>query len=195
MTTSAVKNKSSRDSAPVSSFQDKLAQLHTYRAASKSSPSPFSISKAKSSPESPQRSSPKAISSPSRGLLAALSSKNRVGKAESKILVTITILGSSGPLRSIADINTTVEQVVETALRAYAAQGRLPVLGSNAKLFDLYCNDGEFTALKPSQRLGALSCRHFLLHKTNQCDQDENCELEAWKMRCWCSSKHHLLRI
>ncbi|RYQ99663.1 hypothetical protein Ahy_B07g087635 [Arachis hypogaea] len=73
-----------------------------------------------------------------------------------KILVTINILGSSGPISNVGLIqpnpnirlvvNETdlVSRVIETTLKSYANEERLPLLGFDATNFFLYCPDAAF---------------------------------------------------
>lgn len=79
------------------------------------------------------------------------------------MLVTVTVLGSPGPLRFLVDKNDKVARVIEMALRVYARQGRLPAL--NTKSVELYCHNGDFKALDPMQSVGELGTRQFLLYR------------------------------
>lgn len=112
--------------------------------------------------------------SPSRSLpakypkspLVSLLRKNQVKANEvNRLLVTINVLGSAGPLRFLAREDETVHKIIETALKLYAREGRLPVLGYNAKQFELYCANSGTEAVKPCQVVGVLGTRNFLLCK------------------------------
>ena len=61
-----------------------------------------------------------------------------------RILITINILGSSGPIRLVVNETDVVSCVIETALKTYDREGRLPVLGSDATNFFLYCPEAGF---------------------------------------------------
>lgn len=63
------------------------------------------------------------------------------GEITNRILISINILGSSGPLLIVVKEDTVVSDVIETALKCYARHGRLPVLGSDATQFTLYCSN------------------------------------------------------
>lgn len=56
-----------------------------------------------------------------------------------RLLISITVVGSAGPIRFVVNEEMMVATVVDTALKSYAREGRLPVLGSNANDFVLYC--------------------------------------------------------
>ncbi|XP_052107715.1 uncharacterized protein LOC107457857 [Arachis duranensis] len=61
-----------------------------------------------------------------------------------KILVTINILGSSGPIRLVVNETDLVSRVIETTLKSYANEERLPLLGFDATNFFLYSPDAAF---------------------------------------------------
>lgn len=102
--------------------------------------------------------------------LASILKKNQVkGNEVDRLLVTINVLGSAGPLRFLVKCDDPVQKVIETALKSYAREGRLPLLGNNTKQFELHCaNSGYGRALDPSQIIGALATRNFLLCKKNE---------------------------
>lgn len=55
-----------------------------------------------------------------------------------RFLITVNVLGSAGPLRFVVSENDKVASVVDTALKQYAREGRLPILSSNINDFFLY---------------------------------------------------------
>lgn len=63
--------------------------------------------------------------------------KNQTGKGN-RILISITVLGSAGPIRFVVNEEDLVVDVIDTAMKAYAREGRLPVLGSDFSNFVLY---------------------------------------------------------
>lgn len=60
-------------------------------------------------------------------------------KGGNRLLISITVLGSAGPIRFVVSEDELVAAVIDTALKSYAREGRLPVLGSNLNDFFLYC--------------------------------------------------------
>lgn len=60
-----------------------------------------------------------------------------------KLLITINVLGSSGPLRFVVKENDLVCEVIHTALKTYARAARLPLLGHDTTNFLLYCPNIE----------------------------------------------------
>lgn len=56
-----------------------------------------------------------------------------------RILISVTFLGSPGPIRFVANEGDLVAAVIDTALKCYAREGRLPILGSDFNDFIFYC--------------------------------------------------------
>ncbi|GLJ29903.1 hypothetical protein SUGI_0591100 [Cryptomeria japonica] len=103
--------------------------------------------------------------------MSSMHKKNQVkGNKVSLVLMTINVLGSTGPLRFLVSCDYQVRNVMEFALKSYAREGRLPVLGQNIKQFELhYANGGYGQALDLFQIIGTLKTRNFLLCKKNEC--------------------------
>lgn len=66
--------------------------------------------------------------------------KSRKNNNTNRFLISINILGGSGPLWIVVNENNVVFDVIEMALKCHARQGRLPVLGSDPTDFVLYCS-------------------------------------------------------
>lgn len=64
-----------------------------------------------------------------------------------RFLITVNVLGSAGPLRFVVYENDLVAGVIDTSLKTYAREGRLPVLGSDVNDFVLYCSDAGFDGI------------------------------------------------
>lgn len=90
------------------------------------------------------------------------------GKGSARILVTVTVLGSAGPLRFLINEEELVASVIGTTLRLYAREGRLPVLGSDHNNFLLYSANAGSDALSPWEPIGAYGSRNFLLCRKQQ---------------------------
>ena len=63
--------------------------------------------------------------------------ENKTGK-NSRFLITVNVLGSSGPIRFVVNQNDSVSGVIDAVLKLYAREKRLPALGSDADSFLLY---------------------------------------------------------
>lgn len=57
---------------------------------------------------------------------------------KNRFLITVNVLGSSGPIKFVVNENDRVAVVIDSALKLYAREGRLPVLGSNVIDFLLH---------------------------------------------------------
>ncbi|PWA44375.1 hypothetical protein CTI12_AA526950 [Artemisia annua] len=91
--------------------------------------------------------------------------KNMKSSGGNRLLISITVVGSAGPIRFVVNEEMMVATVVDTALKSYAREGRLPVLGSNANDFVLYCPVVGTEALKPWETIGSFGARNFMLCK------------------------------
>lgn len=79
-----------------------------------------------------------------RGKVAPAGSGGRA-----RMLVTVTVLGSAGPLRFLIDEGETVAGLIRAALRCYAREGRMPLLGADAAGFLLYTANGGSDGTPP----------------------------------------------
>ncbi|KAL5212919.1 hypothetical protein ABZP36_023766 [Zizania latifolia] len=86
-----------------------------------------------------------------------------------RMLVTVTVLGSAGPLRFLIDEGETITGLVRTALRCYAREGRIPLLGADAADFLVYTANGGSDALKADETISFNGCRNFLLWQKAAC--------------------------
>ncbi|KAK8659469.1 hypothetical protein V6N13_029670 [Hibiscus sabdariffa] len=91
-----------------------------------------------------------------------------------RILVSITVLGSAGPIRFVVNEEELVSSVMDTALKAYAREGRRPVIGSDIDDFFLYCPSAGSDALNPWETIGARGARNFILCKKPTSDKMED---------------------
>ncbi|CAJ2640779.1 uncharacterized protein At4g22758-like [Trifolium pratense] len=85
-----------------------------------------------------------------------------------RFLVTINIMGSSGPIRFVVNEKELVSGVIDSVLKSYAKEGRLPVLGFNAANFLLYHPNAGFDALNPMEPIGSYEARNFVLCKKQE---------------------------
>ncbi|CAM6120516.1 unnamed protein product [Calypogeia fissa] len=90
----------------------------------------------------------------------------KVEESSDPILVSVSVLGSPGPLLLVVDKNDSVKHTVDFALRRYAAQKRQPALADPASCFCLYCLNPDFEALDDEAKIGHWKNRQFhLYHK------------------------------
>jgi hypothetical protein len=83
-----------------------------------------------------------------------------------QMLISISVVGSAGPLRFLVNKNELVGEVIRTALKSYASEGRLPVLGFNHDEFLLYYpTTAGVDVLSLSDLIGSKGARSFTLCK------------------------------
>ncbi|CAA3023543.1 Hypothetical predicted protein [Olea europaea subsp. europaea] len=103
-------------------------------------------------------------------MLLSKQKKNQVGKGN-RFLISITVIGSAGPIRFVVNEEELVAAVMDTALKSYAREGRLPVLGSDLNNFVLYCPLAGIDGLSPWETIGSLGVRNFMLCKKPQAEK------------------------
>ncbi|XP_076889915.1 uncharacterized protein LOC143540822 [Bidens hawaiensis] len=82
-----------------------------------------------------------------------------------RILIKINVVGSAGPIRVVVDEEAAVAAVIETALKSYARESRLPVLGTKCTDFFLYTPIVGTEGLNPVEMIGSFGVRDFMLCK------------------------------
>lgn len=112
-------------------------------------------------------------------MLLSKQRKANNAKAGNRILITVNVLGSAGPMRFVVNEEELVANVIDLALKSYAREGRLPVLGSNLNNFLLYCPGAGSDALSPWETIGAHGARNFLLCKKPQPQESKDTETQA----------------
>lgn len=79
-------------------------------------------------------------------------------------------MGSSGPLRFVVNEKELVSGVIETALKSYAREGRLPVLGFNAANFLLYHPNAGFDGMLAHYEINTGDYIRFIIFSNyNRC--------------------------
>ncbi|KAL9158391.1 hypothetical protein ABFS82_08G065000 [Erythranthe guttata] len=92
-----------------------------------------------------------------------------------RFLISINVIGSAGPIRFVVSKNDKADSVIETVLKKYGREGRLPILGSVVTSFFLYpANAAGFYALKGTEAIGSRGLRNFVLCKINNSNNNSN---------------------
>ncbi|GAB2226735.1 hypothetical protein Droror1_Dr00022555 [Drosera rotundifolia] len=82
-----------------------------------------------------------------------------------RILVTVNVVGSAGPLRFVVNEDDQVGGVIDVTLKQYAREGRLPTLGSASENFLLYSANARDDPLNAWSTIGASGGRNFIMCK------------------------------
>ncbi|XP_020582699.1 uncharacterized protein At4g22758-like [Phalaenopsis equestris] len=97
-----------------------------------------------------------------------------IGNKESnRILISVSVLGSSGPIRIVVSKDELVSVVVGTVLKTYAREGRRPILGCNHDDFVLYHALDGSNGLNPLEPIGSFRSRDFLMCKKQRLSGEE----------------------
>ncbi|KAL6325896.1 hypothetical protein AAG906_038386 [Vitis piasezkii] len=80
--------------------------------------------------------------------------EQNVNGTNNRFLISVNVLGSAGPIRFVVNEGDLIAAVIDTALKSYARQGRLPHLGSDINQF-----------LLPWELIGSCGGRNFVLCK------------------------------
>ncbi|ESQ47291.1 hypothetical protein EUTSA_v10027994mg [Eutrema salsugineum] len=112
-----------------------------------------------------------------------------------KLLVNVKVLGSVGPIRFLANEDDKVSSVINTALKTYARQGRIPVLGFDVDNFIFYSINGGFNTLNPHEKIGSMDVTNFLLCKKERRPMEKVQGRRESKARAGHGWKSRLLRF
>lgn len=69
--------------------------------------------------------------------------KKNVDTKVNRFLVTVTVVGSAGPIRVVVREGELVSNVIVMVLRSYHREGRRPILGFDINTFLLYCSNSR----------------------------------------------------
>ncbi|GLJ46672.1 hypothetical protein SUGI_0983650 [Cryptomeria japonica] len=111
-------------------------------------------------------------------------------KVRNRMLITVNMMRSSVTLKLVVNANDSIEGVVENALKCYARQGYLPLLGLDSKRFRLYSAIDSSQALEACQYIGDCGSWNFVM----SVKQMQNCHETEKNVKCRRSFKwKHLL--
>lgn len=72
-------------------------------------------------------------------LISKHNNKKNAKGGGTRLLISVTVVGSAGPIRFVVNEDEIVTKIIDTAVKSYNREGRLPVLGSNVNDFVLHC--------------------------------------------------------
>ncbi|GJM84933.1 hypothetical protein PR202_ga00648 [Eleusine coracana subsp. coracana] len=99
--------------------------------------------------------------SPSAASLAKLNASE-----EAKVVVSVTVEGSVGPVKAMVRLGASVGEAIAAVLERYAREGRSPRLDpAAAEGFQLHHSHFSLESLNKNDKIGDVGGRNFYLHK------------------------------
>ncbi|XP_057976978.1 uncharacterized protein At4g22758 [Malania oleifera] len=87
---------------------------------------------------------------------------------DSKVVVNVTVEGSSGPIRALVRLGSSVEETIMLVVNKYGEEGRSPKLDRHAaSSFQLHQSYFSLQGLNKSDVIGEVGCRSFYLRKSS----------------------------
>lgn len=107
--------------------------------------------------------------------------RNNAGyEKDAKVVITVTVEGSPGPIRSLVKLGTNVEDTIKLVIQKYAEEGRTPQLDKNSSSsFDLHVSYFSLQSLERSNTIGEIGSRSFYLRRGNYRKRVEVAEVMA----------------
>ncbi|KAL8138720.1 hypothetical protein V2J09_004721 [Rumex salicifolius] len=87
---------------------------------------------------------------------------------DTKVVVTVTVEGSPGPIRTMAKLGSSVEEIIKLVMEKYLKEGRTPKLDKNAASiydYELHLSYFSLESLDSSDEIGDIGSRNFYLRK------------------------------
>lgn len=102
-------------------------------------------------------------------MLLSKQKKNQASPGN-RILISVTVIGSAGPIRLLVNSEELVSTVIDSILRSYARVGRLPILGTNTDNFYLSAGyEGNYTySLELQCKTKCFVLEHTVKNNTQQ---------------------------
>ncbi|XP_045814997.1 uncharacterized protein At4g22758 [Trifolium pratense] len=88
---------------------------------------------------------------------------------EAKVVVNVTVEGSTGPVRTMVKLGSTVDDTIRHVLHKYREEGRSPKIDDSnvPSSFQLYLSYFSLQGLDKSEVIGDVNSRSFYLRKSN----------------------------
>ncbi|XP_021736016.1 uncharacterized protein At4g22758-like [Chenopodium quinoa] len=87
---------------------------------------------------------------------------------DAKVLITVTVEGSPGPIRTLIKLGTSVEDTIKLVVQKYGEEGRTPRLDKDSVSFDLHVSYFSLQCLERSDAIGDAGSRTFYLRKNDK---------------------------
>lgn len=89
-------------------------------------------------------------------------------RKDAKVVVNVTVEGSPGPIRTMVQLGSSVEETIRIVVNKYSKEGRSPLLDKHAaSTFELHQSYFSLQCLSKSDMIGEVGSRSFYLRKGN----------------------------
>ncbi|KAK9143696.1 hypothetical protein Syun_013096 [Stephania yunnanensis] len=88
---------------------------------------------------------------------------------DAKVVVSVTVEGSPGPVRALVRLGASVEETIGTVVNKYGEEGRRPLLPGVEELsaFDLHHSHFSLQSINKNVKIGEVGSRSFYLRRNN----------------------------
>ncbi|ERN13305.1 uncharacterized protein At4g22758 isoform X1 [Amborella trichopoda] len=93
---------------------------------------------------------------------------------DSKVVVSVTVEGSPGPIRTMVRMGQTVGETINSIVDRYAEEGRRPVLSQDSCSFELHHSYFSLESISKIDRVGDLGSRNFYLRTSSRNSEGED---------------------
>lgn len=98
-------------------------------------------------------------------------------KKEAKVVVNVTVEGSPGPIRTMVQLGSSVEDTIQLVIDEYRKEGRSPQLHKGAAAaFEMHHSHFCLQSLNKSDAIGDVGSRSFYLRKSSSSGRSSNGE-------------------
>ncbi|KAK6117212.1 hypothetical protein DH2020_049091 [Rehmannia glutinosa] len=101
---------------------------------------------------------------------------------DAKVVVNVTVEGSPGPIRTMVELGSNVEEMIKLVVNKYKEEGRTPCLDKDAaSTCELHHSYFSLESLSKSDLIGDVGSRSFYLRKCNSSGlSDDNRSDKTW---------------
>ncbi|KAH7833707.1 hypothetical protein Vadar_008892 [Vaccinium darrowii] len=97
-------------------------------------------------------------------------------RKEAKVVVNVTVEGSPGPIRTMVQLGSSVEETIRIVVNKYSKEGRSPLLDKHAaSTFELHPSYFSLQCLSKSDMIGEVGSRSFYLRRKGNSDHSRSC--------------------
>ncbi|KAJ4956013.1 hypothetical protein NE237_012796 [Protea cynaroides] len=108
---------------------------------------------------------------------------------DAKVVVTVTVEGSPGPVRTMVKLEWSVEEIIKVVVDKYREERRNPLLNlDSASSFHLHHSCFSLHNLDKKKTIGEIGSRSFYLRKSSNCSNEISFNSVGRSQTAWSSS-------